>query len=991
MKRGAIIGVLLGLSGVAAGVLLVPGGLELAEMQFRDENHREALAAFERRWESGDHSREVAVRLSDLYLRLSALDKASGILETFLADNGYDLEMRLRLAQIFVDSQRIKEAIATLMGIAREDADADILRRLAGLQNFAGMSAARGETLALLCETGAATFDEHVEAARQLAQTGAHKRALTILYNAATRFPDALTLPFVQFFMALSADAGRIDLGLALGRFWWERHRDGAAFEIVLLQLVRLGQIDAALAFSRAIAPLAPSDARTQVAAAGFEALFGDSGLAMQMLRTLRDTKRLSLEGAVLLIDLAMRRGLMDEAFAVAEEASFPVLPRWLKGGLASLAQSASRSDFARAVLAQYPDGGGVGEPALQGRLLLAAGDRTGAGRKAQESARLDDPEPAERLDLVQLYTDLGERDKATRALAPLKDLVATMAADELPPLIVAAARLDKTELALMAAERFAQLRPGSAANVLLARAYAVAGHGQKALDLLVGMDLTRDDVEEAYIAALRALDERAALQEHLYRRLLQSPLTEERRLSLLYALNDSGPPFTRGISDVAARIEGELRDELSPAGRSIRLSLLGVIDPSRALPWLEAAAREDPLRDGPAYVDALRKLNRQEALVAYIASVLPNLPDGPVADGFLYVLIELKAYAAALPGLEVRARARGGDWDSAFLDALKQTGNHDRLIAYARDMAQSPGVTAERQRNLAFILLEAGAREDAEAIFIVLAEASGPLSPDAQQLLFLFGPRPSADRIAYLLRQAEGASGPARAQWLRHVVNAGAPGDALRIARTMMGENYDRDFAMVMMSAMAALKDRSLMAALTRLILAHETDGKALLAMARDAEATPAPAEAFALFSAAGEKGEVAAYEGAAAAAIVLARPRDALAMLDAFARAGGKSFTADYLSAESLYALNRKADARAWYERALVGAKAAPATSKPALRIIALCLIRLGNISEARSAIDKVLAAHPGDRGIRAEIGSALIDAGALDLAAQILEGQG
>ncbi len=36
MKRGLVIGLVLGLSGAAAGVLLVPGGLELAEMKFRE-------------------------------------------------------------------------------------------------------------------------------------------------------------------------------------------------------------------------------------------------------------------------------------------------------------------------------------------------------------------------------------------------------------------------------------------------------------------------------------------------------------------------------------------------------------------------------------------------------------------------------------------------------------------------------------------------------------------------------------------------------------------------------------------------------------------------------------------------------------------------------------------------------------------------------------------------------------------------------------------
>lgn len=990
MKRGLIIGLVLGLSGAAAGVLLVPGGLELAEMKFRDENVREALAAFEKRWAEGDHSREVAVRLSDLYLRISELDKAAAILEDYLAREAYDLEMRLRLAQIHVDSQRTQEAINVLMGISRADADAATLRKLAALQDFAGQARARARTLALLCETGEANFQEYVDAARQFAQEGAHERALTLLYNAAQRFPDAMTLTFVNFFIALSLDAGRTDLALAIGRHWWERARDGTAFENVLAQFLRVNAPLPALQFSRLIAPLAPGDARTQVAAAGLESIYGDSGLALQMLRALRDGKRLTLEGASLLIDLAMRRGLMDEAFSVAEEAPFPALPRWLKGGLAGQAQILSRADFAKTVLAQYPEGAAP-EPALIGRLKLAAGDRNGALRMARASAALSSPDSAERLDLVQLYLDLNERAKALAALAPLRAMVATMPVDDLPPLIIAAARLDENALALAAAERFARVRPGSAANVMLARAYAVAGRGQEAIELLTGMDLTRDDVEEAWLAALRALGEREALQEHLYRRLLQSPLTAERRLSLLYALNDSGPPFLSGIEAVAAQIENELEGETSPAGRTIRLSLLGVIDPQRALPWLEAAALADPVRDGPSYVDALRKLNRRDALIGFVARVLPQMPDGPAADGFLYVLIELKAYEAALPGLEARARARGGDWDAAFLDALKATGNRERLIAYARDIAQAQGVSVERRRALAFILLEAGAREEAESIFYVLAEESGPLSQDAQQLLFLFGPRPSADRIAYLLRQAEGSSGPARAQWLMHVVNAGAPGDALRVARAMMGDAYDRGFAMVMTAALAARKDAAGFGPLTSLILAHEGDGKALLSMARDADAAVAQGDAYSLYRAAGEKGEAAGFEGAASAALAMARPREALAMLDAFARAGGKSYTADFLTGEALYAINRKRDARSHYERALAGAAAAPANAKPALRITALSLIRLGRIEEAKPAIERLLAAHPGERGIRAEIGGALIDAGALGLASQILEGQG
>lgn len=117
---------------------------------------------------------------------------------------------------------RSADAVVWYQGLARDDAPL-ALRALADAADLAGDMNTRATALSRLVQTGVATLDEHVEAARLLAAAGALQQALTVLYNAERRFGAVLDERFLAFYAALALDVARKDIALPLARRMWTK------------------------------------------------------------------------------------------------------------------------------------------------------------------------------------------------------------------------------------------------------------------------------------------------------------------------------------------------------------------------------------------------------------------------------------------------------------------------------------------------------------------------------------------------------------------------------------------------------------------------------------------------------------------------------------------------------------------------------------------------------------------------------------------------
>jgi cellulose synthase operon protein C len=267
--------------------------------------------------------------------------------------------------------------------------------------------------------------------------------------------------------------------------------------------------------------------------------------------------------------------------------------------------------------------------------------------------------------------------------------------------------------------------------------------------------------------------------------------------------------------------------------------------------------------------------------------------------------------------------------------------------------------------------VLDAGAKVPALALFKETAMTSGPKSPDVQQLLFLWGPRPPAEGIVWLTARAKNAPRAERGQWLDLMTDSGAADASVRLARDFYAAG-DRSVAAAYADALVTLKrDSELHALLQREIAAPSPGTATTIALARSADARSFGGDASALYERANMIAPAARsawYAGERARALTL------------FQRAlTGKAGTAldHFLYGEALR--NAKdSGATDHYETALTLTQGKPAREDR--RIRALALARLGRFDEAEQAI-------AGDASMRADYASVLLDDGRSARTGQIL----
>ena len=140
---------------------------------------------------------------------------------------------RFDLGAALMDEGRGEEALTWCRGLADDD-HPGALRMLAAAADRLGDTRTRADALTRLVRNGAATLDEHVEAARLLAAAGALQGALTMLYNAERRFNGALDERFLGFYAALARDTARKDIALPLARRMWTRTSSERVLEILV-------------------------------------------------------------------------------------------------------------------------------------------------------------------------------------------------------------------------------------------------------------------------------------------------------------------------------------------------------------------------------------------------------------------------------------------------------------------------------------------------------------------------------------------------------------------------------------------------------------------------------------------------------------------------------------------------------------------------------------------------------------------------------------
>ncbi|NKE43969.1 hypothetical protein HB662_04215 [Roseomonas frigidaquae] len=485
---------------------------------------------------------------------------------------------------------------------------------------------------------------------------------------------------------------------------------------------------------------------RAALALAEAEARAGWAGGALARLMALRATEGLPPGGGALLIDLALREGQVEEAFAVAAllppDAWPPELPMRLHEAARASRDPALFRRIDPARLAARPDAAAV--------VALARGDRAAARRYAQqaveqppasvEGARgvaavlrelgLDQaahdrlrrevqaPEPAPLA--VRLFAELAalpgrraaalpllERLRASGPIAGEAWLRLALAEDRLADVTrfltgggtASAAALAET-LTLAAQRRAAPLADAAAAAL---RALPGLPEGWTAEEVAVTASLARPLGAAGLTGALNLLGwtGEVAAGDRVVRLLAAAPEVAGAAAFLGAAQHPAVPRLLRG-----AEAPGE-------AGTA-RLALVSVLAPAAAAPLLERRAETEPARFGPALVLARLRGEGAAEGEAALRDLLPRL-DRAQREQALFLVLAAAPQDSQAALRRLAEATLGAGWQARYEAALTRQGRRAELLAALRTRAALADA-AERQ-EIAARMIELGDPDGAGAV----------------------------------------------------------------------------------------------------------------------------------------------------------------------------------------------------------------------------------------------------------------------------------
>ena len=1009
--------------GLVMAYLLVPRDRELGLMYLEDDEFEEARQIFEERLAEGDLTVAVVLPLMDVYLHYGEVEKAVALMERFLDANPSNVQARERLGTFLKDSHRYGDYRRNLEALAELAPSAAILRALVEVYIIEGEDEKRMRVLALLVARFQPTVGEQERLAELQAAFGYLAAAAETLERLRLRTPGALDTRTTLFLASLLLDLGRIEDAFALASDRLRESGDGQEGLDLAELFGRRGAADKGLSLLDLVYEDASGRANFLGALVGLESEAGRPKQAFERLLPFYRAGTLPTELDVAFIDLAMQLGHMDLAFEAFDKAAVDRLPGWLLVALAENALAEGRAELANSLIARLGDDFLDGHPILAARLAFLRGAEDDLERWLGEAESDDALSVAQRLALAELYRDIGRDGSAIETLkriammeappdvvmaalaeayldsgraeeglafmnelrsrrgGPATDaawalLSATVEGDEaalawldglpedalsdqlLTDLYFIAMDNAKASLAVAAARRLYARAPDAVSGLRLARALSLAGQGEEALALLrpmlPGDVVLRGAYLEALVAALKAgAPVRDELVAYLEEKLADPDTSPAEQESLVYGLLDAGAY-------------------------------------AAALPVLERLAEE---RGGDwvfAYIDTAAQAGETKRLAAFLERELgrPGLTREQ-REALLYQLQDSAGPVAALPYLRDFAERYGGSWAIAYADALEQIGRVDEAIDALARAALDPGLDEEERRGIAFRILEAGRVGRATEVFQALAAQEPPNGPSVQQLLYLWGPRPSPEQLDWLALRAESAPMAAqRAGWLDHLIGGGAPRRTLDLLTGDPGPPDGPVFGSYL-NALAELRLRLPLAEGLNLRIPAENGVEALRHLGQLAAYNELPAQTRATYEKllAQRPDDRDALREAGLAASAEGDYRVARRHIDRYLELGEGDAELHFLYAEILGALGW-ADMAAYYYRLAFEQVARSPEPGFGLRVIAAnALARLGEEVRARTAFDALRSERPGDAQLQADLASLLIEARDYDGAERVL----
>ncbi|WP_376961091.1 tetratricopeptide repeat protein [Azospirillum sp. A26] len=951
--------------------------------------------------------------LTRLTLAQGDVERAIELTEGFLAAEPSSVEARELLDRLYQDAQRPGDRLENLKTLAEMRNSADLFRELAYAAGFRNRMGMKAEALVRYCTLRPEDIEAQQELAALLASRGDHAGAVDWLLRADDRATGNIQPDSRELLMSLLIDLDREDEAYERARRWLGEQPTVADMIGLASQLAAASRPDLGL---RLIEPQVTGPQGTgRAPVLALELTYIDLLIATDRREPAR-TRLSALSGPVedaqfgRLLALEVNAGMPRAALEATKGRDLHLVPDWVLAGLAETALRDGDRAFPDRLYRELGDGFLDDYPILAANIALGRGDSAAAAGWAERALASDGLADkglmmGDRLGAIRILDRTGRRAAAVADFdrMPLSGTVPEELLEELAALFIDFDRAS-AGLAWFTARRQATQSPAAAQG--WARLAAKAGDPAAVADWLAGQP-------KLSLALLQDIAGSAA-----------------ERASANPAANRPAAALALAAAQRAFALDSSPRSRLALAG-----ALTATGKPADALPLLA------PLLDGggaeveAAYIAALDGAGRSEELARHLTA---RLARGTLSDAeqqaIVTMLLDHKAYRAALPLLRVWAERQGGtrsgeDWlsvyadaaakanvlpdlagllqgraaaaplaeaeDALYRDTLTKLGRKADLRRYLLARATDDRLPADRRREPVSALLVLGDKAGAEQALQRLAAGQGPQSEDFRQLAYLWGPRPPATGLDWIEARAKAAGTPTeQAAWYDRLAEYGG---GRRVIAGLGGQGLGGQAAAPaqpalktpFIEALAAAGKGKELAAAVRTALPEEASPDRLRRYARLAEQTGQRAAASQAWTAllARKPEDADALRQLGMLAYDENRLADAERLLRRYVATGPNDYEAHYFLGEALTALKRPTVATPFYRTALSQLRVRATRGDAAIQTEANLLNRLGKVDDAVALFEGLRKRRPADRQLKADYASMLIENGRLPEARRVL----
>lgn len=949
MRLSYIVIVCLVVTGFFVGRFLLPTSEEVAIMKLDGSGLLDSQATYETQLTTGSLAPEVVFPLVRIYLENNELNRAIALLEAYLVRSPNDIRALDRLGTLYQYAGRQEDYTKTLEKMNAVKSDPDNLKKLSDIYNSRQEYEKQVEVLEKLLENNPDDAKNYLQLSYIYRELGNHEGVTRTLELLAKNKPTAVNQDVVESWVIALTQIGRHDEALNIATNWVNLQPKDEQREKIL----RLSNIFyAARRPDLSLILLQPYSTATndpEVTAALVRVAFasGQTNVAFERMSTLYKDGKLPDELHELFLEAAINRRDVDTIKSLTTAQEVAKIPEFRLIQLTEFYQEEKNIDAIRDLRSTAGAERLSKLPVLDAIMALAVNDPEGKAKAEAQLAQADrqvyQTVALSKATLVAQYPDLSRQFLISmRPYDKVEDY-------DLGSVAWLMLQHKMTDEGLQTFSEFRTTRPSFLVDIAWVKMATANGQEKPVIHWLNNYAddvMTPQILRDVYYIANDFNHQPIAL--HAAKRLYWRTAKDDDQY--LY---------------VSALINNDQKTEAFEHVRELRAN---------------GYAMDNTLYTSLLYLAAQKDAQYQPELVALLEEELKQ-PD--TTDTRRYAILQSflsynKAVDPYLPYIRGKAQAdKGkGEWQYLYEATLRKTGNTAELASLRKGSGPKafvigPNSSPEDKRRYAFNKLSEGKKQEAANIFMQLAGTARTGNKDLEQLLYLWGARPEADKLEWMASRAMTAPASERPEWLQLVYNAGGYQQVMKTVDKLPADKRGTEENKIYFDALQMLSsNRNIEPELSKMVATTQDvrrlEGLHSIAVAKgyDNVADQALERLFAL-----NPNDITLLRDKGIRLYQTGKQAEAMEVFNQYHEKNGTDYRTYYYVAEMLKNAERKTDSMRYYQRALLGAKMVQPQNLESKLVSAQSLTQLDRIPEAIALMDQVVKEDSTNKNLRAD----------------------